>query len=162
MIEFGSEQAIEANGRTYRLDKLRLKQIRRFREWVQERVGDPFATAERFVDRLPAAEAMSLVRRAEKVAEDLAAFSMVNETAQRHLLTEEGLTLVAAMLLERHHPGLDEDEVTGVAEVLAGRVLAILEKAMGRVPNGEGGAAAAPAESTGGESTRSSGTAVPA
>lgn len=158
MIDFGSTQTIETPRGSYTLDKLRLRQIREWRDHVAERLGDPFAEAERFVERLPREEAMKLLKEAEAVRDQLQAFSMFCPLSVRFLMTEEGLLWVARALLEKHHPQASEDDVEAVGEVLAGRLVEVLTRAMGSVPNGPGEQAPAPqspSESTGGGSTRS-------
>lgn len=163
MINLGSEQAVEAAGKSYRLGKLKLRHIRAFRDWVAARVGDPFATAERFVDRLPPAEAMTLVKEAEQLKRELEGFRMLCPLGQRFLFTEEGMAFVTGLLLEEHHSGVGEDEVQAVADELAGRVVEALAKAMGESPNAGGpGVPPPPAGSIGTPSTDASSSAAPA
>lgn len=163
MLNLGSEQVITLDdGRSFRLDKMRLRMIRDFRDWIAGRVGDPFAVAERFVDKLPGPEAMALVKEAEETKQELESFRLLGPLGLRFLLTEEGLTFVVGMLLQRHHPDADDDTREAVADAVGERLVEILQKAQGSVPNGAGPGEAPPAESTGTPSTSGSGTTAPA
>lgn len=158
MINFGSEQVVQAGGKSYRLDKLRLKHIRAFRDWVSSQVGDPFAEAERFIGSLPPAEATKLIAEARLLRDQLQSFSMFGELGLRFLMTEEGVWRVSQLLLQRYHCGgtekMTEDEIDDVAEVVADRIVDVLRKAMGQLPNGQGPAGETPpAASTGTPST---------
>lgn len=163
MLNFGSEQTIEAAGKSYRLSRLKVKHIRAFRDWVAARVGDPFSLAERMADKLPAEQVMTLVREAEEVQRQLDAFTLTCPLGLRYLGTEAGHTEVVRLLLDEHHPQATDDEVEAVAEVVALRVIEILTAAQGDAgPNAEAPAAASRGASTGTRSTEDSCEARPA
>src|ERR1019366_9604641 len=74
-VSFGEEQTIETpDNRRWKLDKMRISIMERVREWVARKIGDPFATADRYVAKLPADATLKLIREAEDLRDELATF----------------------------------------------------------------------------------------
>ena len=135
MIHFGEEQTIQVGDKAYRLSRWKLRHMRAFRDWIAERIGDPFAHLDRLIDKVPVELAREEIRRAEEVRDQLQAFSLASPLAQKHLLTEEGLYRVAALLLGEHHPDASEEDTWNVAMAIAYRLSDTLTKASGQIPN---------------------------
>lgn len=157
MLKLGEEQTVTTpDGRTWTLSRLELRHVRAFREYVVKAEGDPFEVVERFLGKLADSELMPLLKEAEKVRDQLRAFSMGCPLAQRHLGTEEGLSMLVGALLKKRHPDATEEDAFGVAVEVNRRLDEVLKAAQGELPpNGDGRVSqeASPAASTGGKST---------
>ncbi len=121
---------------------MRIHQIRAFRDWIAERIGDPFATVERFLPRLPSSDAMKMIKEAEVVRDDLQSFGLGTALFQRFIKTEEGASFLIKQMLEKHHGGATIDDALAIAMALGEQKMSeVLVKAAGSVPNAEGAAA---------------------
>jgi hypothetical protein len=136
VISFGEEQQITtADGRVWTLDKMRHRHTKAFCAWITAKIGDPFETASRFIKELPATESVRLIKEAESVRDQLRNFNALGPLGMQHLMSEDGLVFFVRQLLLRKHPGISDDEVEDVAEIVARQLVSILEKAAGTIPN---------------------------
>lgn len=78
-LDLGIEQDITHGGQSYHLGRLTLAPVERFFEWVRRQVGDPFAVAERFLDKLPPAQALELVKEAKSAKDALDGLDVSSE-----------------------------------------------------------------------------------
>ena len=147
-MDLGREQVVtEADGKTrWTLSVLGPRVIFGFRDWISEQIGDPFAEAERFADKLPAADVLAMVKEAKAVKDQLAGFSIACHLAQQYLKTELGSGMLFKLLLELHHPDVTLEQAFVVlrrfgelklAEGKDGSVASALATATGSVPNGQ-------------------------
>lgn len=141
MISFGEPQKVkvklpDGTFREWTVGRVEIRVIRAFRDWIAERLGDPFAAAERWVDKLPPEQAVLMVREAEQTRDQLASFSLGCPLARRFLATEEGQAVLFQLLLEPAHPDVTEEEAWRVAQALGEKAAEVLAKA-----SGEAGAA---------------------
>lgn len=141
MIDLSKEQTLDTpDGRKWQLSKLRLAMVQEWRAKVTEKVGDPFALVDRFIDKLSPPETVKLIKEAESIRDQVQCFSMFSLISLRFLITEEGLFWLTGKLLEKHHAGASEDDIGDVTEVLAGKIFEALMKTMSESPEGEGSA----------------------
>lgn len=152
MLQLGDVQQVTTpDGRQWELSRLELRHIRAFRDWIKSRVGDPYATVDRFLGKIGDEQLIDMLREAEKVAFQLRNFSMACPLALEHLQTEEGLAFVVGLLLRDRHATHTEADAWQVAQAIERRLAEVLEKAQGALPNG--GSPAEPATASPGEST---------
>lgn len=152
MFSPGQEQTVIVDGRAYPLGKLRVRVLRAWREWIAERIGDPFADVERFIGRVPEAETARQLREAELLRDGLRYFSLGAPVAQRFLNTEEGMTQLVLLLLREKNAKATEDDAGAVVmhwlkEAQAAEAIARAQGTDSRPIAGEGaeGNAAGPA-----------------
>jgi hypothetical protein len=119
MYNPGVEQTISLpDGRVFTLGRLTVGVLRSWRDWIANRVGDPFAYVEKWLGKIPEAESLRQLREAEEVRDQLRYFSLGAPLAARMLGTEEGGAQLLYLLLKASgkHPNATEDD--GLALVL--------------------------------------------
>src|SRR5262249_4996521 len=115
MLQLGKDTQIQANGKLYTIARLELRIVRKFKEWVESIVGDPFAQInDKYFDLLPKEEQLALLKQAKQDKDDLACFSLNGPLARRFLQKEEGIAMFGRLMLEKHHPGISEEEAFDV------------------------------------------------
>ncbi len=159
MLELGKAQTLTVGDKAWTLSKLGIPVIRGLRDYIVERIGDPFAKIDRVLKWLPVEEIQIRVKQAEQIAEQLESFSLQTPLAQRFLATEEGMARVFKLLLLPCHPdATDADGMAILMHLGAQEAAKVMQKAEGTLPNGAGDGAAVP-ESTGSSTgTTSTGT----
>lgn len=160
MYNPGQEQTVTTpDGKTWRLARLELRLIREFRDWISQRIGDPFETVDKYIDKLPADQSMQMIREAESKRDQLRSFSLGCDLAKQALATEEGQAELMRLLLLRHQPKATGEDGLAVVVALGEKLSDALEKASGDVPEGNGAVGNGIPGSTGTKSTAPSGTA---
>ncbi len=156
MISWGEVQNLTTeDGRQWTLDRLEIRLIREFRDWIKVREGDPFALVERFQGKMSDEALMPFFKEAKAIQDDLRAFTLASPLAQKHMATEEGIACLAKLLLKKHHPAATEEDAFLVGQAMGKRMAEVLERAQGSPPNGESpaGGDAQGRASTGGDFT---------
>lgn len=145
MLSLGKETSIHADGKSWIIGRLTVGVIKSFRDWVAEQIGDPFEIVERFIDKLPPAEATRLLQESREIRDQLASFSLQCPLAKRFLATEAGMARLVMSLLHAHHPHVTESEAFGVMLALGEEATAkVIAASAGEVPakNGQDSAVA--------------------
>jgi len=137
VLSLGKETRIAALGRSWKVGRLELHVIKGFRDWIAERIGDPYEPAMRLLNLVPPAEGMKLVNEARAVEKQLQCFSMQSALAKEHLATEEGVARLFYLLLQANHPDVSEEEAFQVVQALGVETQRVLRNAEGSLPNEE-------------------------
>ena len=115
--------------------RLTVDVVLQFRDWIKAKTGDPFAHLERFIDKLPAAEAVTLIKEAKAEQDQINCFSMQTPLAQRWMQTEEGMAEFLRLLLLPRHPDVTRDAAFSVAMAAGQQAVAeAIDKAHGQLP----------------------------
>lgn len=152
MFSTGQEQTIEVpGGKTYRLRRLTVGALRKWFDWVAAQAGDPFATVERFLGRIPDEALKEEFKAACSVRDDLRFPSLATDTHRRALGTEAGACALVRQILDGAYT---DDDVLDLLVHLAGSggLASVLLRAQGGSigPSGsEGNAAPTPASAGG-------------
>lgn len=105
MFDPGRDTPIIIGDKTWTVGRITPEVMFPFRDWIKAKIGDPFAMADRYIDKLPPAESMALIKEAQAIKEQLDCFSLKTELAQRFMQAEEGITELIRLCLQKHHPG---------------------------------------------------------
>jgi hypothetical protein len=99
---------------------------------------------ERFVGRVPDAEAAWLLKDAVDTKDSLKYFSLSCPVARRWMNSEEGIAALLLALMRAKHPGATEDDALTVSREINARLAEVLRKAAGggEGPKAEGAAPA--------------------
>lgn len=156
MLNLGQEQTVKTSERAWRLSRLEIPILHGFRDYIAEKIGDPFARAEKVIKMLPASEARARILEAEAVQDQLEGFSLTCPLAQRFMKTEEGMSRLVRLLLLKHQPeATDNDGLQILLQIGMEEAAKVVQNAEGRLPNGHAPAAKQPRASTGTTSTSS-------
>jgi len=104
----GRETEIRALGSTWRLGRWDRGVWRRFLDWAKTQLPDPLEEALKVVDRLKEPAASNLVQRA--LAEKTTFLSIGSPRVAELLQSLEGGVYLLYLLLQKHHPGITEDD----------------------------------------------------
>lgn len=143
MLDLGKESVVEALGESWKMGRLELRVIRGFRNWIRERIGDPYAAVERFLKVLPQDMLLARLKQADAIAEELDRFSMSSPLAAKWMQTEEGAVKLAQLLFLSNHPDLTEEQAFQILQENPEGVATAIKAATGRMPGGNGQAPAA-------------------
>lgn len=152
MLELGKVTKVKVLGKDWTVSRLELRVIDAWREYLVECVGDPFADCDRpWFDKLPDAEKVARIKAAEKVADQLKAhkFTINCEVSQQAMQTEKGAARFGRLMLEEHHPEIDDDTAFQVWLAIGPELDKVMRRAQGRVPGGNGAAPATPGDAAG-------------
>lgn len=139
----GKTAAVRALGKDWRFGPLDVEIIEKFRDWVADLLGDPFAELERWADKLSPEAAAAEFREAKAVKKQLSCFSLACPLATEYLNSELGKIELNFLLLEKNHPGVTRDQVMAIAQEVGEREMEEKRKeAHGEVPGGNGAAPA--------------------
>jgi hypothetical protein len=144
VLDLGQEQSVTVNGQVHVLGRLDVSVIRALREFIAQRIGDPFAIAERLQKMGADKETvMAKIREAETIDRQLKCFSMGCPLAKEYLATEEGACcIVLAMLRLKNPMATDCDAFAVIAELgKSAGLQTALDRAQGSLPNGQAPAA---------------------
>lgn len=117
--------------------------LRSWREWLVEQAGDPFADCGRpWFDKLPTEEQLARIRLAEKLADQLKPhkFSITSDVSQAALQSLEGAAQFGRLMLQEHHPDIDDNTAFQVWLAAGPELGKVLGRAQGKVPGGNGAA----------------------
>ncbi len=116
MFTAGVEQTISLpSGQEFTLGRLSVAVLRTWRDWVANRVGDPFELVERFLGKIPEAESVRQLRAAEDLRDQLRYFNLGTPLAMKMLATEEGGAVLFKLLLQIRQPAATDDDGLAVA-----------------------------------------------
>lgn len=139
-MNLGSETKVKALGKEWTFSRLELRVIEKFRDWIEEQIGDPFAKADRYVNVLPPEEAKAMIKEAEEVQRNLRCFNLHTEFAQQWMGTPSGMGNLVAFMLEDHHPEVNADLAFRIViDMGDDQLQKILKKAEGSATRQPGG-----------------------
>lgn len=135
-MNLGKSTTVPALGKIWTLGRITVGLIEAFAAWIREREPDPFAAAERFVDKLPREDALKLLDEAKQKADQLASFSLASPLAKKWMNTELGAAKLAQLMLVQHHPEMDEETAFSIFAAIGPEQLAqAIQNGTGHVPN---------------------------
>lgn len=134
MFHVGDEQVLSLNGQPFRLSRLTRGVLRRWLRWASRRLPDPVNLALAVWDRWPEAGKVALAKVATELAE--VRRTLADPAVAELWATDEGQRELLGLLLERHHPAVDGDQLAKLyEEAKAGYNLAeVLTTAAGEMP----------------------------
>lgn len=144
MLQLGKEQVVRVAQKQWKLGRLTEGVINNFRDWISERVGDPYEAPLRIAERCSREYADQLFREAKEVDDALKHFSIASPLAQSYLATETGSAKLLHEMMLVNHPDATLDDAMELAVHIGQQKLATtLERASGTIP--DAGKAPAPA-----------------
>jgi hypothetical protein len=122
MITLTTEQTVTLpNGKTFTLSRLSPAALRGWKDWIANRVGDPFELVTHFLGKIPESETLRQLREGEELRDQLKFFSLSCPLARKMIATEEGAAALVLLLLQGKHPNATEDDALEAAIHLAER-----------------------------------------
>lgn len=146
MLELGKTTKVRALGKDWVISRLELRIIEAWREYLVEQIGDPFADCDRpWFRLLNQQEQMLRIKAAENVADQLKPhkFQITCPVSQETMATPQGSSRFGRLMLEEHHPDIDDSTALQVWLEIAPQMDKIMARAQGKVPGGNGTSPAA-------------------
>lgn len=111
MFQLGRESQFAFNGTVYVLSRLERRILERFRDWIKEQIGDPFATIKALMGPdLDPAIAKEMITEAKTIKKQLDTFSLGCPLFRDYAGTELGQAELLFLLLQEKQPKITREE----------------------------------------------------
>jgi len=115
VLEFGRTQTVPLNGKQWTISRLTWGIIQKFKKYVSDLVGDPFAKIDnKYFDLFAKEEQLALLKEARETEEDLKCFSLQCPLAKKYMAREEGIAVFGQLMLLESHPDVTLDQAFDV------------------------------------------------
>ena len=112
---FGTARSFELGGVTYKVTKLKLKDIAEINQWLKEQIPDPRIAARKYMEGLPEAVACHVW---DQACREPWPTKLGSPEAGEAMQTYEGIALLLHLVLRRCQPSLTRDQAGDLAQLM--------------------------------------------